>query len=60
MPFGRLPVLQLPQGGKKPEDIRASEERRAGVIDAMMSDARHEAEKAERERRPEKEAAPEK
>ena len=43
---------------KQPEDIRAGEERRAGVVDAMMSDARREAEKAERERRPEREAAP--
>ncbi len=43
---------------KKPEDIRASEERRAGVVDAMMSDARREAEEAERERRPAREAAP--
>ncbi len=43
---------------KRPEDIRASEERRAGVVDAMVSDARREAEKADRERRPAREAAP--
>jgi len=42
---------------KKPEDIAATE-RRTGVVDAMMSDAKLAAETAERERRPEKEAAP--
>ncbi len=40
---------------KRPEDIRASVDRRAGVVDAMMSDARQAAEKAESERRPERE-----
>ncbi len=43
---------------KKPEDIREAQERRAGVVDAVMSNAKREAEKAERERRPAREAAP--
>lgn len=43
---------------EKPEGIRESQQRHAGVVDAMMNDAKREAEKADRERRPEREAAP--
>ena len=46
------------QKEKQAEDLRASEERRAGMIDAMLSGANEAAEKRERERRPAEEAAP--
>ena len=50
--------FQFRKEEKRPEDISPTENRRAGVVNAMMSDAKREAEKAERERRPAREAAP--
>ena len=46
------------QKEKQAEDIRSTEERRAGVIDQLLSGANEEAEKAKRERAPAREAAP--
>ena len=45
------------QKEKKTDEMRATEERRAGVIDKMLSGANEEAEKARRERVPDKEPA---